>query len=206
MASIYKAYTKPNRDSDRQSPKAPEISHGRPPCVHRVRRFHLAHYRLNVRPAEAPRPLDRPALHNPPLTPPYSKPDSPPLTAPLTTSPGPKHDSSSYPTLLPTLPRPKPNSPPHMAPLHHARLDVEAAAANLSETLLSYGHRDWEKVQRDASKCNNARPYLQLSFPKHLPPSLCDHITSHKRSDPADILDLSTKGRLIHRDDDTLLW
>lgn len=35
--------------------------------------------------------------------------------------------------------------------------------------------------------------------------SFCDHITYPKRPNPADILDLAAKSRLIRDDDDTLL-
>ena len=70
---------------------------------------------------------------------------------------------------------------------------------------MSFGHREWDQAQRDNPLCDAARRYLQLDCPQPLAPTLCDHIASHKRRDPADILDLATKGRLAHGDDDTLL-
>ena len=82
---------------------------------------------------------------------------------------------------------------------------VEAAVAGLSQSLLSYGHRDWEQVQRDDPLCDAIRRYLQLGCPQPLPLSFCDHIASHKQPDPADFLDLAAKGSLICGDDDTLL-
>ena len=94
-----------------------------------------------------------------------------------------------------------------MAPSHPAAtvVNVEATVASLSESLLSYDHRNWEQVQRDDPQCEAVRPYLQLGCPRPLPPSLCDHIASHKRPDPPDILHLAAQGRLTRGDDDTLL-
>ena len=43
--------------------------------------------------------------------------------------------------------------------------DVSAAAAHLSNTLLSYSHRDWEQAQRVDSLCDATRRYIQLGCP-----------------------------------------
>ena len=109
----------------------------------------------------------------------------------------------------PTLPPPDLQSdpPPPTAPLHPTvpDLDVQAAAAHLSNTLLNYSHSDWEQSQREDPLCDATHRYIQLGCPQPLPTSLCDHIPSHQRPDPADILDLAAKGRLIQGDHDTIL-
>lgn len=79
-----------------------------------------------------------------------------------------------YTTLArPTLPIPppmppelKPNSLPHMAPSHPTEpdLDVEAAATHLSDTLLSYGYRDWELYATQLADNSNLAA-LSLSHP-----------------------------------------
>ena len=100
------------------------------------------------------------------------------------------------------------DSPPPTAPLHPTAPDpdVQAAAAHLSNTLLNYSHSDWEQAQREDPLCGATRRYIQLGCPQHFLTSLCDHIPSHQRPDPADILDLAAKGRLIQGDqDDTIL-
>lgn len=67
---------------------------------------------------------------------------SPPLRSapPGSTTPG----RPAHPRLTPTPPESKPNSPRRTAPSHPEvhDIDVEAAAARLSDTLLSYSHRD----------------------------------------------------------------
>lgn len=100
---------------------------------------------------------------------------------------------------LPTLPKPKPDSPPYTASSQPAALDidVEAVAAHVLDTLLSYDYRD--------PQCDAARRYRQLGCPKPLPPSLCHHIASHSWPDPADMLDIITKGCRILGDDDSIL-
>ena len=107
----------------------------------------------------------------------------------------------------PTPPNLQPDPPPPTAPLHPAvpNLDVQAAAAHLSNTLLNYSHTDWEQAQREDHLCDATRRYIQLGCPQPLPTSLCDHIPSHQRPHPADILDLATKGHLIQGDYDTIL-
>ena len=99
------------------------------------------------------------------------------------------------------------DSPPPTAPLHPAAPDpdVQAAAAYLSNTLLNYSHSDWEQAQREDPFYDATRRYIQLGCLPHSLTSLCDHIPSHQRSDPADILDLAAKGRLIQGDHDTIL-
>ena len=99
------------------------------------------------------------------------------------------------------------DSPPPAAPLHPTAPDpdVQAAAAHLSNTLLNYSHSDWEQAQREDPLCDATRRYIQLGCPQHFLTSLCDHIPSHQRPDPEDILDLAAKDRLIQGDHDTIL-
>ena len=106
-----------------------------------------------------------------------------------------------------TPPNRQSDSPPPMAPLHPTAPDpdVRAAAAHLSNTLLNYSHSDWEQVQREDPLCDATRRYIQLGCPPHSLTSLCDHNPSHQRPDPADILDLAAKGRLIQGDHITIL-
>ena len=108
--------------------------------------------------------------------------------------------STLAPTDLPSEP------PPPTVPLHPTVPDlyVQAAATHLSNTLLNYSHSDWEQAQRDPLR-DATRRYIQLGCPQPLPTSLCDHIPSHQRPDPADILHLAAKGRLIQGDHDTIL-
>ena len=137
--------------------------------------------------------------------PPPLRTSPPPQSARLgsTTSTGRPASTSS------TLPPPDLQSdpPPPTAPLHPTvpDLDVQAAATHLSNTLLNYSHSDWEQAQRQDPLCKATRRYIQLSCPQPLPTSICDHIPSHQRPDPADILDLAAKGRLIQGDHDTIL-
>ena len=107
----------------------------------------------------------------------------------------------------PTPPDLQSDPPPPTAPLHSTASDpdVKAAAAYLSNTLLNYSHSDWEQAQREAPLCDATRRYIQLGCPLHSLTSLCNRIPSHQRPDPADILDLATKGRLIQGDYDTIL-
>ena len=117
--------------------------------------------------------------------------------------------STGRPTLTSwTLPPPdlQSDSPPPTAPLHPtvSDLDVQAAAAHLSNTLLNYSHSDWEQAQYEDHLCDETRRYIQLGCPQPLPPSQCDHIPSHQRADPAGILDLAAKGCLIQGDHDTI--
>ena len=83
--------------------------------------------------------------------------------------------------------------------------DIQAAAVHLSNTLLNYNHHDWEQAQREDPLCDTTRRHIQLGCPKHSLASLCDHLPSHQRPDPADILDLAAKGRLIQGNHDTVL-
>ena len=135
---------------------------------------------------------------------------------PLRTSPPPRSDRLGSTTstgrlastsLTPTPPNLQSDSPPPTAPLHPTAPDpdVQAAAAHLSNTLLNYSHSDWEQAQREDPLCDEIRRYIQLACPPHSLTSLCDHIPSHQRPDPADILDLATKGRLVQGDHDTRL-
>ena len=97
--------------------------------------------------------------------------------------------------------------PPLTASLHPTAPDpdIEAAATHLSNTLLNYNYHDWEQAQREDPLCDATRRHIQLGCPKHYLASLCDHLPSHQRPDPADILDLDTKGRLIQSNHDTVL-
>ena len=82
--------------------------------------------------------------------------------------------------------------------------DVQAAATYHSKTLLNYSHSDWEQAQYGDPLCDATRRYIQLDCPQHFLTSLCDHIPSHHRPDPADILDLAAKGRLIQDDHESI--
>ena len=135
---------------------------------------------------------------------------------PLRTSPPPRSarlgstTSTGRPTLISsTLAPPDLQSepPPPTAPFHPPvpDLDVQAAAAHLSNTLLNYSHSDCEQAQREDPLCDATRRCIQLGCPQPLLTSLYDHIPSHQRPDPADILDLAAKGRLIQGDHDTIL-
>ena len=83
--------------------------------------------------------------------------------------------------------------------------EIQAAAAHLSNTLLNYSHHDWEQAQCEDPLCDATRRHYQLGCPKHSLASLCDHLPSHQRPDPDDILDLAAKGRLIQGNHDTVL-
>ena len=137
--------------------------------------------------------------------PPPFRTSPPPRSARLgsTTSAGHPASTRSTLTLLDSESKP----PPPTAPLHPTLPDpdVQAAAVHLSNTLLNYGHSDWEKAQREDPLCDATRRYIQLGCPQPLPASLCDHIPSHQRPDHADILDLAAKGRLVQGDHDTVL-
>ena len=135
---------------------------------------------------------------------------------PLRTSPPPRSARLGFTTstgrpastsLTPTPPDLQSDSPPPTAPLHPTAPGpgVQAAAAHLSSTLLNYSHSDWEQAQREDALCDATRRYIQLGCPPHSLTSLCDHIPSHQRPDPADIIDLAAKGRLIQGDHDTIL-
>ena len=129
----------------------------------------------------------------------------PPRSARLgsTTSTGRLASTSS----TPTPPDFQSNFPQPTEPLHPTTPDpdVQAAAAHLSNTLLNYSHSDSEQAQREDPLCDATRRYIQLGCPPHSLTSLSDHIPSHQRPDPADILDLAAKGRLIQGDHDTIL-
>ena len=135
---------------------------------------------------------------------------------PLRTSPSPRSARlgsttlAGHPTMTSStlaLPDSQLDTPPPTAPLHPTvpDPDVQAAAAHLSNTLLNYSDSDWEQAQREDPLCDATRRYIQLGCPQPLPASLCDHIPSHQRPDPADILDLAAKGRLTQGDHDTIL-
>ena len=142
---------------------------------------------------------------------------APPPKAPFRSSPPPRsarldstiplgHPNSFRPTpaLNSQTDHPTPTAPlvlQHTAPGH----DACAVAEQLSNTLLSYSHRDWDQSQRADPLCDATRRYIQLGRPKPVPRSLCDHLPSHTRPEIADITDLATKGRLLEGDDDTIL-
>ena len=62
------------------------------------------------------------------------------------------------------------DSPPSTTPLPPSvpDLDVQAAAAHLSNTLLNYSHSDWEQAQREYPLCGATRRYIQLGCPQPL--------------------------------------
>ena len=67
------------------------------------------------------------------------------------------------------------------------------AEQQLSNTLLSYSHSDWDRAQRADPLCDVTRRYIQLGHPSPLPRFLCDHLPSHTRPEIADIADLARK-------------
>ena len=83
--------------------------------------------------------------------------------------------------------------------------DAYTAAEQLSNTLLSYSHRDWDQAQRANPLRDATRRYIQLGRPNHPPRSLCDHLLSHTRPEVADITDLAAKGCLLEGDNATTL-
>ena len=95
------------------------------------------------------------------------------------------HNSTGPPRVVPSAAGPKPQidtTPPasHTTPED----DACAATKQLLSTLLSYSHRDWDKVQRADALCDATRRYIQLGRPDP-PPALfkitCPH-TSGRRS------------------------
>ena len=139
----------------------------------------------------------------------------PPKT-PLRASPLPRSDRLGFTIPLghPDLCRPSPAPNPQMDPTPTAspisnhttsEYDACAAAEQLSNTLLSHSHRDWDKTQRAEPLCDATRRYIQLGRPDSPPRSLCDHLPSHARPEIADITDIAAKGRLLEGDDDTIL-
>ena len=115
----------------------------------------------------------------------------PPCSARLgsTTSTGRLASTSSTPTPFGL----QSDSPPPTAPLHSTAPDpdVQAAVVHLSNTLLNYRLSDWEQAQREDPLCDATRRYIQLGCPQHFLTLLYDHIPSHQRPDPADILDVA---------------
>ena len=112
------------------------------------------------------------------------------------TSPHPSPGSNSQ------MENPPPSTPPvvqYPAPGNENR----AASEQLSNALLSYGHRDWDQAQRADPLCDTTRRYITLGYPNPPPLSLCDHMPSHTRPEIADIVDLAAKGRLLQGDDDS---
>ena len=113
------------------------------------------------------------AAHAAPALPPRTQPRSSPL---------PRSDrlGSTTPLGRPGLCRPLParnyqidTTPP--APHTNTEDDTYAATKQLSNTLLSYSHRDWDKAQGADPPCDATRRYIQLGRPDPPPSSLCDH-------------------------------
>ena len=95
-----------------------------------------------------------------------------------------------------------------MPPAYHTTPegDVCAATKQLSNTFLSYSHRDWDEAQRADPLCDATRRYINSVAQTPPPPrSLCDHLPSHKRLEIADITELAAKGRLLEGDNDNIL-
>ena len=142
---------------------------------------------------------------------------APPPKVPLRSSPPPRSSrlDSTIPLGRSASPRPTPtpdpqmnHSPPAAPPASQYTApgnDACAAAEQLSNTLLSYSHRNWDQAQRADPLCDVTRGYIQLGRPNPPPRSLCDHLPSHTRSEYSDITDLAAKGRLLEGDDDTIL-
>ena len=156
------------------------------------------------------RPDYRKAAHSGFATPAASAPP------PSRTSPSPRPDHLGYTKItngrVPTSSPPpsadlRSTPPPPTASLHPTAPDpdIRAAAVHLSNTLLNYSHHDWEQAQHEDPLCDTTRRHIQLGCPKHSLDSLCDHLPSHQRPVPADILDLAAKRRFIQGNHDTVL-
>ena len=193
------------------SPKAPYTNHAISPRDDAPRSTRRTRSQIAILDGNTPsRPDYRTAAHSGFAA---SAASAPP---PLRTSPPPRSarlgSTTSTECLASTSSTPTPSdlqsdSPPPTAPLHPTAPDpdVQAAAADLSNTLLNYNHSDWEQAQREDPLCDATRRYIQLGCPHHFLTSLGDHIPSHQCPDPADVLDLVAKGRLIQGDHDTIL-
>ena len=113
-----------------------------------------------------------------------------PPTTPPRSSPLPRSDrlGSVTPLGRPGLCRPPPTQNPQIDTTPTAshttpEYDAYAATKQLSNTLLSYSHRDWDKAQRADFLCDATRCYLQLGRPAP-PPTLfattCPHTRDRK--------------------------
>ena len=80
-----------------------------------------------------------------------------------------------------------------------------AAAEQLSNTLLSYSHHDWEQAQPANPLCDATRRYIKPGYPNPPPLFLCAHLPSHTRPETADIAGLAAKGHLLQGDDNSTL-
>ena len=114
------------------------------------------------------------------------------------------------PPRMATTPNPQMDHSPPVAPpaQQDATLDDKTstlAEQQLSNTLLSYSHSDWDKARRADPLCDVTRRYIQLGRPNPLPRPLCDHLPSHRRPEIDNITDLATKGRLLQGDHDSIL-
>ena len=200
-----------SRRSCAPSPQAPSTTYAISACDDTPRPSRRTRSQTTISAGRTPsRPDYRKAAHSGFAAPAASAPP------PSRTSPPPRPDRLGYTKIthgrVPTS-SPPPSSdlqsvpPPLTASLHPTAPDpdIQAAAAHISNTLLNYSHRDWEKAQREDPLCDATRRYIQLGCPKQSLASLCDHHLSHQRPDPADILGLAAKGRLIQGNHDTVL-
>ena len=143
---------------------------------------------------------------------------SPPSKATLCSSPPPRSArlGSTIPLRRPIPPRmatvPNPrmdHSPPVAPPAQQGATPDDktstVAEQQLSNTLLSYSHSDWDRAQRADPLCDVTCRYIQLGCSNPLPRSLCDHMPSYTRPEIADIADLAAKGRLLQGDNDSIL-
>ena len=112
--------------------------------------------------------------------------------------------ASPHPTPAPVGPL-TPAAPPVLQTTAAPGNDASAAAEHLSNTLLSYSHRDWEQAQRVDPLCDATRRYIQIGCPNPPSPTLCGHLPSHTRPETTNIVDLAAEGRLLQGDDDTIL-
>ena len=158
-------------------------------------------YRMDARSelaaSAAPPPPPKATLHSSP--PPRSTrlrstiPQRRPTSSHMTTAPNPRMDHSPS-VALPTRQGATPDEK-----------TSGAAEQQLSNTLSSYSHSDWDRAQRADPLCDTTRRYIQPGRHNPLPRYLCDHLPSHTRPEIADIADLAAKGRLIQGDDDSIL-
>ena len=143
------------------------------------------------RPSRAGRTRSRTAIlaGNTPLRPDYHRaarsgfatpaaPAPPSKTTPCS-SPLPRSDrlGSTTPLARPGLCRKPPDQNPQIDTTSTAshttpEYDAYAATKQLSNTLLSYSHHDWDKAQREDPLCDTTRRYIQLGRPDPPPLSL----------------------------------
>lgn len=142
----------PNYDPDGHHPIAPGLSPGHPLWVRAVHHISVS-LTLSVTASRSDRLGSKTSDHPASKTPPHLKKDFPSHVASLSIPSMPRLNIS--PLTAPSLTPSEHNldSPRHIASSHPSATDinVEAVAAGLSESLFTYGLRDWEHVTETTS-------------------------------------------------------